>query len=91
MIRASGTLADPNKLGAVAAFWTIGTVVLARRMARPWSTVVTTSALAIGVGAVWLCGLLTNRPCRGFGQHGDRHRGRFGALAIHCERRLAST
>ena len=59
MIRASGTLADPNKLGAVTAFWTIGTVVLARRMARPWSTVVTTSALAIGIGAVWLCGSRT--------------------------------
>lgn len=59
MIRASGTLADPNKLGAVTAFWTIGAVVLARRMARPWSTVVTISALAIGIGAVWLCGSRT--------------------------------
>jgi hypothetical protein len=59
MIRASGTLADPNKLGAVTAFWTIGAVVLARRMARPWSMVVTISALAIGIGAVWLCGSRT--------------------------------
>ena len=59
MIRASGTLADPNKLGAVTAFWTIGAVVLARRMPRPWSTVVTLSALAIGIGAVWLCGSRT--------------------------------
>jgi hypothetical protein len=59
MIRASGTLADPNKLGAVTAFWTIGAVVLARRMAPPWSTVVAISALAVGIGAVWLCGSRT--------------------------------
>src|SRR5690349_19286244 len=54
MIRASGTLADPNKLGAVAAFWTLGTVILARRMRQPWSSAVTAAALAIGLGAVWL-------------------------------------
>ena len=59
MIRASGTLADPNKLGAVTAFWTIGGLVLARRLARPWSTAVTIAALAIGAGAVWLCGSRT--------------------------------
>jgi len=59
MIRASGTLADPNKLGAVTAFWTIGAVVFARRMARPWSTVVTVTALMLGIGAVWLCGSRT--------------------------------
>jgi hypothetical protein len=59
MIRASGTLADPNKLGAVTAFWTIGAVVLARRMTRPWSAVVAIAALAIGIGAVWLCGSRT--------------------------------
>jgi hypothetical protein len=59
MIRASGTLADPNKLGAVTAFWTIGVVVLARRMTRPWSMALTIVALAIGVGAVWLCGSRT--------------------------------
>ena len=59
MIRASGTLADPNKLGAVTAFWTIGALVLARRLARPWSTAVTIAALAIGAGAVWLCGSRT--------------------------------
>ena len=31
MIRAGGTLGDPNKLGAIAAFWTVGSLVLARR------------------------------------------------------------
>ena len=40
MIRASGTLGDPNKLGAVAGFWTIGAIVFARRMPRPWSAVI---------------------------------------------------
>jgi hypothetical protein len=59
MIRASGTLADPNKLGAVTAFWTIGAVVLARRLPQPWSAAVTIAALALGVGAVWLCGSRT--------------------------------
>ena len=40
MIRASGTLGDPNKLGSVAAFWTVGAIVLAsagRRRGRRWS------------------------------------------------------
>lgn len=59
MIRASGTLADPNKLGAVAAFWTIGAVVLARRLARPWSVVITVVAVTCGVAAVWLSGSRT--------------------------------
>ena len=67
MIRASGTLADPNKLGAVTAFWTIGAVVLARRMARPWPALVTISALAIGIGAVWLCGSRTGLAGVGVG------------------------
>ena len=44
MIRASGTLADPNKLGAVVAFWTVGAVVLARRLPRPWSVVISVLA-----------------------------------------------
>jgi hypothetical protein len=59
MIRASGTLADPNKLGAVVAFWTIGAVVFARKLTRPWSTIVTIAALMLGLGAVWLCGSRT--------------------------------
>jgi hypothetical protein len=59
MIRASGTLADPNKLGAVAAFWTVGSVILARQMRQPWSLIATVAALAIGLGAAWLCGSRT--------------------------------
>ena len=35
MIRASGTLGDPNKLGAVAAFWTVGAIVLAAGCRSP--------------------------------------------------------
>jgi len=59
MIRASGTLADPNKLGAVTAFWTIGAVVLARRLSRPWSMVVPFASLILGVAAVWVSGSRT--------------------------------
>jgi hypothetical protein len=59
MIRASGTLADPNKLGAVTAFWTIGAVALARRVKQPWKIVFTIAAIALGAGAVWLCGSRT--------------------------------
>ena len=59
MIRASGTLADPNKLGAVTAFWTIGAVVLARRLPRPWSMVVPGASLILGVATVWLSGSRT--------------------------------
>lgn len=59
MIRASGTLADPNKLGAVSAFWTIGGVILARRMRQPWAMVLPIASIALGLGAVWLCGSRT--------------------------------
>lgn len=59
MIRASGTLADPNKLGAVTAFWTLGAVVLARRWPRPWSVVVPSASLVLGVAAVWVSGSRT--------------------------------
>ena len=59
MIRASGTLADPNKLGAVVGFWTIGAVILARRLEPPWTLIVTIASIAIGVGAAWLCGSRT--------------------------------
>jgi O-antigen ligase len=59
MIRASGTLADPNKLGAVAAFWTVGAIVFARRMSRPWPIVVAIAGLVLGVAAVWLSGSRT--------------------------------
>ena len=59
MIRASGTLADPNKLGAVTAFWTIGAVVLVRRLPRPWSVVFPGVALLLGISSVWLSGSRT--------------------------------
>ena len=59
MIRASGTLADPNKLGSVAAFWTIGAVVFARRLPRPWAAMVTVLGLVLGVVTVWLSGSRT--------------------------------
>ena len=59
MIRASGTLADPNKLGSVAAFWTVGAIVLARRFEKPWPTVMTVIAVVLGVATVWLSGSRT--------------------------------
>ncbi|MBY0495936.1 MAG: hypothetical protein K2Y23_17140 [Cyanobacteria bacterium] len=59
MIRASGTLADPNKLGAVAAFWTIGAIVFGRRMSRPWPIVIAIAGLVLGLAAVWLSGTRT--------------------------------
>lgn len=59
MIRASGTLADANKLGAVAGLWTIGAVVYARRMSQPWGAAVTVSALVLGISAAWLSGSRT--------------------------------
>ena len=59
MIRASGTLGDPNKLGAVAAFWTIGAVAFAMRLRQPWSVVVSVGSLVGGIAAVWLSGSRT--------------------------------
>jgi O-antigen ligase len=59
MLRASGTLADANKLGAVAGFWTVGAIVFARRMRQPWSVVVTVAALVLGTSAAWLSGSRT--------------------------------
>jgi hypothetical protein len=59
MIRASGTLADPNKLGAVAAFWTVGAIVFAQRLTQPWRTVLTIGALLAGLATVWVCGSRT--------------------------------
>jgi len=59
MIRASGTLGDPNKLGAVMSFWTVGAVVLARRLRLPWSVVIGVSAIVAGGGAAWLSGSRT--------------------------------
>ena len=36
MLRVAGTHGDPGKLGAIAALWAIGVVVLARRFPSPW-------------------------------------------------------
>lgn len=59
MLRASGTLGDANKLGAVAAFWTVGAVVFARRMTAPWPQLMAVVAVVAGVGSVWLSGSRT--------------------------------
>lgn len=59
MIRASGTLADPNKLGAVVGFWTIGSLVLARRLSKPWPMRLAVVAIVLGVAAEWLSGSRT--------------------------------
>ena len=59
MIRATGTLADANKLGAVVGLWTVGAIVFARRMPQPWSGVVAIGGLILGVAASWLCGSRT--------------------------------
>jgi hypothetical protein len=59
MIRASGTLGDPNKLGAVAAFWTVGAMVFARRSPRPWNLPIPVAGLVLGIAAVWLSGSRT--------------------------------
>ena len=59
MIRASGTLGDPNKLGAVTMFWTIGAIVFARRLPGPWAMVIGIAGLVLGVVAVWVSGSRT--------------------------------
>lgn len=58
MIRASGTLGDANKLGAVAAFWTVGSIVLARRVGGAAAFGAAAAAL-LGVAGVWLSGSRT--------------------------------
>lgn len=59
MIRASGTLADPNKLGSIVSFWTVGTVVFARRLPKPWPMTIAVIAMVLGITAVWLTGSRT--------------------------------
>ena len=59
MLRVAGTHGDPNKLGAVAAFWAVGTVVLARRFRSPWPVIVSVASIVIGIGAVWTSGSRT--------------------------------
>jgi hypothetical protein len=59
MLRASGTLGDANKLGAVVAFWTVGGLVFARRLSSPWRAIVSVAALMLGIAAVWVSGTRT--------------------------------
>ena len=59
MLRAAGTHGDPNRLGAIAAFWTLGTVVLARRFVTPWQSIVSIAAIVVGIAAVWTSGSRT--------------------------------
>jgi hypothetical protein len=59
MLRASGTLGDPNKLGMIAAFWAMGSVVLGRSLRSPWSWVVAVGGLFLAVAAVWITGTRT--------------------------------
>ena len=59
MLRAAGTHGDPNKLGAIVAFWTLGAVVLARRFAPSRQLIVSVAAIVIGIGAVWTSGSRT--------------------------------
>ena len=59
MLRAAGTHGDPNKLGTIAALWTIGIVVLARRYPPPWRLVISVASMVIGIGAVWTSGSRT--------------------------------
>ena len=59
MIRAAGTLGDPNKLGAVSAFWTVGAIVYARKYDGTKRLLITIGALVAGISAVWLSGSRT--------------------------------
>ena len=59
MIRASGTLADANKLGAVAAFWTVGALAYARGGRGRWSAAIGVAGVGLGITAVWLSGSRT--------------------------------
>ena len=59
MLRAAGTHGDPNKLGALAAFWTVGALVLARRFASPWHWIAGVAAIVVGIAAVWVSGSRT--------------------------------
>jgi hypothetical protein len=59
MLRASGTLGDPNKLGMIAAFWAIGSVALARTLSRPWSLIVSIGGVLIAIAGIWTSGTRT--------------------------------
>jgi hypothetical protein len=59
MLRVAGTHGDPNKLGAVAAFWSLGTVVIARRFSPPWPFIAGVASIVVGIAAVWTSGSRT--------------------------------
>ena len=59
MIRAGGTLGDPNKLGAIAAFWTVGSLVLAIRAGTTRAFLMGAAAMLLGIAGVWLSGSRT--------------------------------
>ena len=59
MLRAAGTLGDPNKLGMIAAFWAIGCVALGRTLRSPWSWVISLGGFFIAVAGVWTTGTRT--------------------------------
>jgi len=59
MLRVAGTHGDPNKLGAVAAFWSIGAAALAQRFPRPWPLIASMLSIVVGIGAVWTSGSRT--------------------------------
>ena len=59
MLRAAGTHGDPNRLGTIAGLWTVGTLVLARRFAPPWVSIVSVASLLVGIAAVWTSGSRT--------------------------------
>ena len=59
MLRASGTFADANKLGSIVSFWAVGSIVLARRLPRPWPLVLTVIAIVLGITTAWLTGSRT--------------------------------
>lgn len=59
MLRASGTLGDPNKFGMIAAFWAIGSVALGRRLPTPWSWIVSLGGFFLAFAGVWITGTRT--------------------------------
>lgn len=54
MLRASGTLGDPNKLGMMAAFWAMGSVALGRALPNPWSSVVSIGGVFVALAGIWM-------------------------------------
>lgn len=59
MLRVAGTHGDPNKLGAIAAFWAIGGVLIARRFRNPWPIALSALSIVVAIGAVWTSGSRT--------------------------------